>query len=518
MFSVREGGPTNRASGASSAKDDHDQRATAVDSPLQTSQVGLPRRPDLVECDLRCTHERWRSNILGCPVGACPICGASGRSGGKATTAWHASGMAADDVFLNLAFAGVKELRRELQLDESSYLDVAGSAHADARSYVLYGVLDEVEKAAIHVMRLREMLPNEDAVDATEDRISRLVVQHVVEDLHARTRRLVETLVHVVLFAGTNHPDYYAHLVALTELDTFLRSNKELQDFHGAASANVAASVDRCTDHVRSLEARLDLARAWYLEKCHRSPLPSSRVRRVVFSTMNDRLKAALANSSASEKLCLGTTYAKGFGRASGTLHFNVSGAQRPGGALDSEISHVELLAFGILTRCHEIMGHPNAPTVERIARSLVSNALPGRLLHRMHVRDIAEGDFVVALGLLAQVVGVCSSELGYRSYELEFLCGTPMPETPRDWFPAQFVTRLFDADRLVAEVRGVPEKLALSSEFASTLKSADASEVHRSLRTSVVHAWQHLGLREHVLGRLLPTDRTSGASQVDGR
>src|SRR5687767_887252 len=65
------------------------------------------------------------------------------------------------DIPINFGLRGAAELRGRLNIDEETYLTVAGQALGNARDYIVYTALDEVEKTAMYLMRLRELLQGE---------------------------------------------------------------------------------------------------------------------------------------------------------------------------------------------------------------------------------------------------------------------------------------------------------------------------------------------------------------------
>ncbi len=99
-------------------------------------------------------------------------------------------------------------------ISETHYVRVSGFSHYDSRAYVTYSALDEVEKTAMHLTRLEELLADED-VSPHEDRVSRNAVLSIVEEIQARSRRLIELLVILVLFSQTNDQDNFRHMLLL---------------------------------------------------------------------------------------------------------------------------------------------------------------------------------------------------------------------------------------------------------------------------------------------------------------
>lgn len=128
------------------------------------------------------------------------------------------------------------ELRKHLSIDETKYSLFAGQVLDDCRSHVLYIALDEVKKASIHLMRLRDLLDEKDSTKQSgkRGRLDRLLTTSVLEEQQMRVRRLLELLVTLILFSTTNEQSYYRHLLLLEDLEQSLSENTDLQDFWGA--------------------------------------------------------------------------------------------------------------------------------------------------------------------------------------------------------------------------------------------------------------------------------------------
>lgn len=137
----------------------------------------------------------------------------------------------------------------------------------DARAYVIYTNLDEVDKSVVHGLMI---VPNllQDAgspFSLRTDRIDRIFVTQFLEQLHARMRRGLEVLVNLVLFSQTNDQSYYRHFLLLEELDNLLGANLDLQEFHGCRSTNMDDSIARLAERIRQTETGIDSGRCWYL-------------------------------------------------------------------------------------------------------------------------------------------------------------------------------------------------------------------------------------------------------------
>ena len=400
------------------------------------------------------------------------------------------------DVPIRLTLRCATALRRQLGLDEETYVLVAAPAIGDSRAYVIYTALDEVKKTALHLMRLREYL-SETPKEISIDRIDRLARTQVLEEINARQRRLIEVLVTLVLFETTNEQGYFAHLLLLEEIDIRVSSNADRKEFYGARSANLDATIDKDIASARALEATLDLTRAWYLKS--RGPLPdrSKLSPGRIFSSVRERIRLCLPLTTDHEKLVLGLTYRAGYGLASESVHYATNPrdvAWRRREPADAAVS-LGLVTFAILERCHRILGRPNVPEMKQLTESL------GRSDAGIHVRsatarDIKVGDFVVAYGNLAEVLEVSQTTYGYRSYRVQYLAERPMPEIEEDWFPAMHVALLYTQTRMRRHLEKMLSAGELPPDIGHRMRDMSVAELQPFLRASMIDLWK-VGLRD---------------------
>ncbi len=405
------------------------------------------------------------------------------------------------DIPIDLSFKGASALRVLLSADEEMYLTAAGQSWADPRAYVLYTALDEVEKTAMYLLRLRDFMQGPELAPR-EDRITRLLVTHVVEEQHARVRRLLEVLVVLILFGETNDQEYYRHLLLLEELDDLVSANADLEEFYGARSANIDASIEHQVQWVRQVEPKVDVSRCWYLGE--RSPIgdpPTLRPGRIL-SSMRSRVRSAVATMTPVEKLLFGFSYGGMYGHASEVIHYAANRKDfrlRPGEEA-SAIGGLELLNFSILDRCHQLLGRPNVVVAKQLSAALERSAAT-RLLHLGTVRDIEVGDFVLAYGDLAEVLEIKESRYAYRSYRVRYLAEKPKPTIQEDWFPARYVQRFYTRAQFLSGLDRMVKEGKLPPDIATKLGCLSPAELQPILRESMVSTWK-LGLRDWVRTR----------------
>lgn len=412
----------------------------------------------------------------------------------------------ATEVFIERGLKGARELRAHLGVGEDMYRRTAGQAVADARGFVLYGALDEVEKTCMLLIKLRELL-SDGEISASTDTISRNIVALTLEEIGGRERRLLEVLVMLVLFTMSNEQPYYRHLLMLELLEDELRQNEDLEEFHGARSLNVEASIKSQVEWIVQHQAEIDFTRAWYLDDKSR-PLPTGDVpaarqllnQHVRFSSMRARMRRALPLMRDGEKLCIGLTYAASYGQASETLHFSADAKayRLRDGAERSGMAKLGLLTFCVLLRCHELLGRPETPVVGQLAKVYEQNTEAARLVAQLSRRGFEVGDFVLAYGDLAEILEVRESPYGYRSYRVRYLAERPMPDVVEDWFPAQYVQRLYTRVMAVEKMRELLPKHGIPREQVERLIQSAPEVLQEGLRESLRRLWG-LGLRDAI-------------------
>lgn len=405
------------------------------------------------------------------------------------------------DIPIDIGLKGAAELRKELHIDEQPYLLIAGQSFADPRAYVLYTVLDELKKASIYLMRLKEYF-QDGPINPRKDRIDRLMQEHILEEQDARFRRLLEVLLVLILFDRTNEQLYYRHFLLLEQLDEFLASNFDLEEFYGSRSSNIDDSIDRQINWIREIEEKVDIDRCWYLRK--RVSLPrANRLRPgMVLSSMRSRIKDAMPNMTEQEKLIFGFSYWGGYGRTSGGIHYSpgrINLPLRPGQEL-SAVAGLGLLILSILDRCHRLLGRPDVPIAKKISAFLEQKD-PDALVQAITVGKIELGDFVLAYGNLAEVLEIKQSQFGYRSYKVRYLAEKPKPDIQEDWFPALHIRLLFKRSQFYKAVKQMVDEGKLKSDFTDHLGKLSDDEVQAILRQSMTNMW-HLGLKNWARGK----------------
>ncbi len=410
------------------------------------------------------------------------------------------------DVFgSRLPLRAATDLRSKLAIDETFYRFTSGFGVGNPRDYYLYGVLDEVVKAATAAIRWEEILSDEDETEdiAGEDsdemiRLERLVTESVADEQALWQRKLSEHLVDLICFTQTNDEEQYRGYLAAAQLSAYLRLQQDFRDFHASKSANVDKTIGLCIDVLRPIAAK---TRPWYLHE--RLDLESElRLSSQVFAPFRPRYKQALPLANQAERVQLGVSYDRSYSRNSRSLHANVGGVRYDltRGDLRRNSEHVCLIAAQLVVRAYELTGEEPTDVSESLVKVLGGDLTDAdQLLTARHVRDHEIGDLVLAYGDLAEVVDVAESEFGYRSYKVKYLSKPPIPDISEDWFPAEYVQRIVRKRSARDFYRGNLERSGRWEAELKQLMSMTDDQLYESMRRFFT-AMAHHGLLEEML------------------
>jgi len=411
------------------------------------------------------------------------------------------------DIPIGEGLRGAAELRKFLSISEKQYLSIAGPVLKDSRSYLLYIALDEVKKASIHLMRLRELFDDpdvgvesdDDAKTDDDNRLNRLLTTSILEEQQIRIRRLLELLVTLVLFSTTNEQPYYRHLLLIEDLEKNVSTNLDLEEFYGKRSANIDATIKRQIAWTRQVESEIDLNRCWYLRR--RTPIKSAKKLRPgqLQSSIRSRVKEALPLMSATEMIVFGFTYNWVYGTSSEAIHYR-SARDDFRLAPDENMAIVRkltLLIPTILDRCYRLLGKPDAPRTKKMSESLERSDFSDRAWSKV-TGDVEIGDFVLVQGDIAQVIDVQESQYGYRSYKVLYVSDKPQPNITEDWFPAPYIQIFYSKKRSLEMLSTRLKSGDIPREMQFVLDQLTDEELNLAMRQSIKDVWD-IAIRDRI-------------------
>lgn len=397
-----------------------------------------------------------------------------------------------NEFFIDVCVKGAEDIRRKLGFNEGSYLMTHPMAHSDSRGYYIYSVLDEIEKAGVALIRYQEFLSEG---SSGQDRVSRNIITSLMDEQMVWVRKLTEIFVDSILFLDTNTQERFKHYLLVKHLERIRKEIKDLEEFFGCENLNLGKQESDLITAIRRLEVSGFLGGCWYLQKRKRGG-GRQLGEKAKLTPFKERFDEAVSHATKDQKLTLGLTYDRAFGKPSGDLHYSPSGIdgdfslQR----IDKGIGRIGLLAAHILTLCRQLIGDRRRKGfAAQLARVFRSKGGSNELFEKLANPKIKRGDFVIAAGDFAEVVSTKRSKFGYRSFKLKYLSTPPIPSITSDEFPAFAVRKLYDGRFLRSKVRAELQKHGSAIGNISIAKS---------LRESALHLWEKVGLKEAFQGR----------------
>jgi len=396
------------------------------------------------------------------------------------------------------------ELRKYLSIDEKEYLLFAGQILKDCRSYVLYIALDEVKKASIYLLRLRDFFDEENSNNEPKkaDRLDRLVTSSVLEEQQMRIRRLLELLVTLVHFSNTNEQSYYRHLLLLEDLEQSLSTNSDLQEFWGQPSENTKDYIALLIQQISQVECEIDLKQCWYLNSRIKITKNSNLHPGHIFSSFRDRFKEALPLMTDIERINAGYSYNWVYGSSSEAIHYRPSRDDYLVNADDlmRNVKKLGLFINLVLDRCYHLMGKPDAPRFKCISESL-SRSDSSIIVSKQTVGSGEVGDFVLVQGRIGEIAEIKQSKYGYRSYKVHYLPDRLKEDIPYDWFLPFYIQIFYPKQKFLEKWKSYIKSNNIPDDIRAVLSNLTQKEIQLAIRQTIIDL-QDFILRDQIKGK----------------
>jgi hypothetical protein len=135
----------------------------------------------------------------------------------------------------------------------------------------------------------------------------------------------------------------------------------------------------------------------------------------------------------------------------------------------------------------------------EQLRDSFDDNEFPAEVLARRTTNRANVGDFVLAEGHLAEIVEKRQSPFGYEVYRAKYLAERHLPEIDEDWFLAEHVRPFYTADTFLQKMKEAVEKGTVPADAVERIEALPREQRQDMIRDSLLHVWEHGGLREWV-------------------
>ena len=402
------------------------------------------------------------------------------------------------DEFISLILKGSDALRKRLKIGYSTYRFIHEPNSPDPKDHYLFGVLNEIEKATMALMQTNEFIndsrktePSEPSEkDDEQQRIYDNVIQSKVDELSMWQRKMTELIVELQSFATTNTQDYYRHFLSINHLQQIHRTQDDLLEYYNAKNENYKFQEDELIQQIDQIAERLDPRKVWCVKvkdgQIKRQPSTFEERFRWAFKRMKPPLRALLRTGNLS------------YGVQSKNIHASSSADVRDVSlnTVEAHAGRVATLAIHVVVMAKDLMHIHNVKGALRICAAVVKkNDYPLKLHQRRTRLDAHVGDYVAVNGHLAQVIKVnISQEYRYKSFRIRYLVDQPLPSTPEDEVPGDWVRVLYRRSELLLNTMQQIKKMSPGS-------NPSVRQLNQFLKDGVIEAWNN-GLKEYVLNR----------------
>lgn len=388
-------------------------------------------------------------------------------------------------------FRPAQEIRKTLKISEEGYRRISATSYIHPRDLYIYGVLDELEKAGMAVMRYEELIEDDGKDIVVDSRIERNIFLAIRDEQNLYVRKLIETFAELINFQQTNTEDYFRHYFLIKELDDEKKKINNLKKYYECEDKNSTSLRDALVKDIDNLEnnGTIDLAKCWYLS--------SKKPNKKKPETFDMILEKAISQSSnTAEKIALGTSYYTAYTVPSYGIHLNVGISRYDVSRKDIEtgIAYIGLVSSHILVKCRKLLGHRKKGWVSFIKRVLETSRRQNDNFRKQLNPKMKVGDFVIATNELAQIIKVKMSKFGYKSFLVRYIAPSCNLVHKENWVMALHI-RLYTERESIA--RGV-YKLVKSDGKPEPSKR----RINKSVLDTVIDMWENMGQKEYFHGR----------------
>lgn len=377
----------------------------------------------------------------------------------------------------------------------------------NARDFLLFRCLLEVQKAGFSLQRAIAFLERFDALDEQErqNAFYTLDVEAFVAELSVWHRKLVEVLFRLVGFSKTNDVAYYYHYLSVVELEGLLFEQMEQRDFFGSSSEYRRREVDRLALRLGELTATgaVNLAQCWHVAAA--SFENQLRKRKAPLSANVKALaQFALRNAKPAERQALGYCYRHAFSVPSATIHFSSLPSEQKLDIARLEVTgfQIAFLAFSVIARVEALWGMTVDDEACNVARRSADRGdIVGPFEQRAEVGDFVIVTVAADRAYIAEVLEVLRSDYGNESYRVKYLADKPHPDVGEDTVMPDLVHEYVRGRDAVAALQENFRRLNTKPDGSvdeDAVRELLAAGVQEAMREGVATTWR-LGMREYV-------------------
>lgn len=404
------------------------------------------------------------------------------------------------DFFIEIPMKGSNAIRKYLKMGENGYRYVASTAYREQyRDYYLYGIMDELEKAGISLMRISEFIiesKKENKPDVSSDselqRIERNIYDSIIDELSIWIRKLTEILVEVIGFKYSKEDIYFEHYLIVHDLVRNRRYFDDFKNFYAVENENIKYQVNQLETRIQTILTKVNPNRCWYAQINKKKGTVQNSL-----SGFLDRINLLIPKMTAAQKLTIGGSYQM-YSSVSGNIHVTLGHRDNDPSMNDVEMhfSQISIIASHIIYVCTSILNKkPRKGFLAQINKIVKENNYPAQLHKRITNPNIKIGDFVTAYGDIAEVTKIKKSRFNYKSYRIKYLGKSPLPGIIEDEFSGRYINLFQRKTTVTKQVRDLIKKEAPDIKINN-------KTLLDSVRKTVTEMWEELGFKERSYGR----------------
>jgi len=378
---------------------------------------------------------------------------------------------------------------------------------ANAKHFVISGMLDEVEKSAISLLETASFIDESNKSGGTQSEETKQQIEEMkdvlpglegniyqskIDELTLWERKLTEQTVDLVGFRHIKKDGYYRHYVILREIEKLKKLKSDFLEYYGADTKNIQFQIDELKSNADRIASTLDLDKCFYVQNAN-----AKNGDRFKIANFKDRLNRTLPWMTASEKIMVGQTYIQ-YSEQSSSLHPGIAQlkeSKRDMKEVDNHFMRVALLESTVIFTAKDCLNiHNINGDLANYHRAMKQNDYPKKLMAESTKSEIEKGDYVIAYSDLAQVTKVIKSKFGYRSFRVRYLERAPIPELgDQEEMPARYVF-LYQKRAAVAT-----EVIKLLEDGSG--KKPNMQRVNNSITKQILELWNEAGGKERANG-----------------
>ena len=283
-------------------------------------------------------------------------------------------------------------------------------------------------------MTLKKQNVDLDRLGVIKRRRYDLWLQAWIDSINLWKRKLSEAIVHLVGFQTSDSEEYYKHYLGLDALRDKNAFRDDMQVYYGISSKILDEGVGFIRNELNALLSNIDPAKCWYAQKSNlRKMAPFKEKFTFALSKMNPGTKMAMA------------VYTVSFANPSKSLHLETRLSSTP---LNLQIADLHdnlcrswFLIFAALDNMQYFLKIPiKNEALQQFTNVITQNPNMKKLWKQSQRDEIQKGDFVALDDCVGRVVGIKISNLGFKSFKVQFLFPNLHPKIKDDYFAAQSI------------------------------------------------------------------------------